>query len=481
MRLLPIGEITNYVHGEPAEATGDEVLEVLNPADESSLGSFRDSSEKDVDLAVQDAKDAFPAWARLTPAERSDHLRAVADLMDRHLDELAQLEVRDAGKPWSASRQIELPGMVDAVRHFGALARVAVSQPAGEYATGHTTYQRREPVGVVAAITPWNFPLWQAIWKIVPALAVGNTVVIKPAENTPLSTLRFVQLAGEVLPPGAVNLVNGRGGTAGQALVAHPDVDVVSFTGSTRAGRLIGQAAGAGPKRLVLELGGNAPVVVFDDVDLESIAPVLAGTALFNAGQECMAATRLIVHDDIHDDLVAAVAGQMTSMAVMGDTLDPATTLGPLITQAQRDRVRSLIDSLPSHATIVTGGRPREGKGYFYEPTLVTDVDQADEIVQTEIFGPVATVQRFNEEAQAIRLANDVDQGLAGSVWTRDVGRALRVVNDLEFGNVWVNSHMVGSAELPVGGFRGSGYGKEGGLAGLDEFARIKQVTLAHG
>ncbi|QFR01637.1 aldehyde dehydrogenase family protein [Streptomyces phaeolivaceus] len=477
--VTAIGEITNFVHGEAVEATGTDVVVVRNPADGSELGRFRDSAAQDVDLAVRDARAALPEWAAKTPGERSALLRAVADAMEERLDEFARLEVLDAGKPWSESRGHEVPGMVDALRHFGSLARVAVSQPAGDYVAGNTAFLRREPVGVVAAITPWNFPLWQAIWKIGPALAVGNTIVVKPAENTPLSTLAFVRMAAGILPPGVLNLVNGTGGTTGRALVAHPDVKLVSFTGSTRAGRQIAEAAGAGTKRLVLELGGNAPVVVFEDTDIEVTAEWLAATALYNAGQECMAATRLIVHESVHDKLVEAVAGKMVSETVIGDPMDPSTTLGPLISQVQRDRVRRLVDGVPARAEVVTGGSPVERDGYFYPPTLITGVEQTDEIVQSEIFGPVATVQSFTDEAQAIALANDVEQGLAGSVWTRDVGRALRVVNSLEVGNVWVNAHMASGVELPIGGFHGSGYGKEGGLAGLDEYARTKQVTIS--
>lgn len=477
--ITETGQITNIVDGAAVSSRGDHTLNVINPADETVLGSFTESSAQDVDDAVRSAKQAFPAWAAKTPGERADLIRQLADLATAHIEELARLEVLDAGKPWTASRHTELPGMIDSLRHFGALARMAVGPLAGEYTAGNTAYVRREPLGVAAAITPWNFPLWQAIWKIGPALAVGNTVVVKPAENTPLSTLRFVELASTLLPPGVVNLVQGRGATTGHALVTHPDINIVSFTGSTAAGRTIAQAAGQGPKRLVLELGGNAPILVFDDADIDAATTNIASTMLFNAGQECMAATRLLVHNKVRDQFVDTLRQKIRANTVIGDTLDPDTTLGPLISSVQRDRVQGLIERRQRGSEIVLGGDAPDRKGYYFNPTLIIGVQQFDEIVQSEIFGPVATVQTFDEESEAVQLANDVDQGLAGSVWTRDVGRGLRAVNALEFGTVWLNNHMVGCPEIPIGGFRGSGYGKEGGLAGLDEFARLKQVVIS--
>jgi betaine-aldehyde dehydrogenase len=479
MPNLSIGEIGNVVDGKTQPGSGNEQIEVLDPATEELLGTFVDSNDADVDQAVTAARSAQASWGSLTPAARSDTLRRIADEVEAHLDELAMLEVRDAGKPWTASRTNELPGILDSLRHFGAIARVMTGQPAGEYVEANTSFLRREPVGVVAAITPWNFPLWQAVWKIAPALAVGNTVVVKPAENTPLSTLRFVELANEFLPAGVLNLVQGRGPTVGAALVAHPGVDLVSFTGSSRAGRAVAAAAAEGPKRVILELGGNAPVVVFDDVDIEQAVANLSGTALYNAGQECMAATRLIVQRDVRDQFLAALVEALAANTVLGDPNDPKTTLGPLVSAVQRDRVQGLLDRRSPNSEVVTGGTAPHRQGFFFEPTVVAGVQQGDELVQEEIFGPVVTVQEFADEAEALSLANDVQHGLAGSVWTRDVARGLRMVKELNFGNVWINNHMALGPDLPIGGFRGSGYGKEGGLAGIEEFTRVKQVVIS--
>jgi betaine-aldehyde dehydrogenase len=435
------------------------------------------SSPADVDAAVAAARAAQPEWAALSSRQRSDALHAITAEFVSRIDEFIALEVLDAGKPVAVTTSDEIPDVADSMRHFAGAARVLSAQAAGEYVPGNTTMIRREPLGVVAGITPWNYPLWQAVWKIMPALATGNTVVIKPAEITPLSTTAFVDLADKHLPAGVLNLVNGLGGTVGAALAAHPGVNLVSFTGSTATGRAIANAASQQPNRAILELGGNAPVIVFDDVDIASAAENIVGAALFNAGQECMAATRLIIAESVADAFLDAVVAEMEKV-VLGDPGDAATTLGPLISAVQLDRVEKLIANRSSAAQIRFGGGRPDRPGFFLEPTLITGVAQDDDLVQQEIFAPVMTAQTFRDEAEAITMANGVDFGLAGSVWTRDVARGLRVVNALNFGNVWINNHLVVAPDLPIGGLNQSGYGKEGGLLGIEEFTRVKQIGI---
>jgi betaine-aldehyde dehydrogenase len=449
----------------------------VNPSTGELIAVVGASSAADVDDAVQAASRAFPAWSQLTPGTRSQLLHRVADLFERDLQRFADLEVADAGKPVSAARGVEFPAIADALRHFAGAARTLSGQSGGDYVADHTFYLRREPLGVVGAITPWNYPLWQAIWKIAPALAVGNTIVVKPSENTPLTIAAFAELAGEVLPPGVLNVVHGRGQVAGEALVAHPLIALATFTGSTRAGRRIAELAAKTPKPVILELGGNAPVVVFADADLAHALPIIASSALYNAGQDCTAATRILVEDQVFDEFLNGLVAQFHGFKPM-NAADAASILGPLISQVQRERVSGLVEEARLDGTVVLGGHAPEGPGFFFEPTIVTGLDQHHALVQQECFGPVVTVQRFSGADQALALANGVEYGLAGSVWTRDVGRATRFANALHFGTVWINDHLILAPEMPVGGFRSSGYGKEGGVAGIEEFTRLKEVII---
>ena len=469
--------VANFIDGGVKSASSDEVIDVVNPSTGDLIAVVNASTAYDVEDAVQAAARAFPAWSQLSPGKRSQLLHRVTDLFERDLQRFADLEVADAGKPVTAAREVEFPAIADALRHFAGAARMLSGQSGGDYVTDHTFYLRREPLGVVGAITPWNYPLWQAIWKIAPALAAGNTIVVKPSENTPLTTAAFAELAAEVLPPGVLNVVHGKGHVAGEALVEHPLVALTTFTGSTRAGRRIAELAAMTPKPIILELGGNAPVVVFADTDLAHALPIIASSALYNAGQDCTAATRLLVEDHVFEEFLCGLVAEFQDFTPMNAS-DASTTLGPLISAVQRERVSDLVDDARSSGTVVLGGRAPEGSGFFYEPTIVTGLDQSHALVQQECFGPVVTVQRFSGDSEGLALANGVEYGLAGSVWTRDVGRATRFANALHFGTVWINDHLILAPEMPVGGFRSSGYGKEGGVAGIEEFTRLKEVIF---
>ena len=471
--------MTQFIDGKTCDALSGKSDVVRDPSNGEVVAEVTLAGAEDVDRAVAAARQAYAEWSRATPADRSGVLTTFARLLSDRAEEIAQLESRIAGKPIRLATEFDVPGTIDNVAFFAGAARNLEGKASAEYSGDHTSSIRREPVGVVGSISPWNYPLQMAAWKILPAIAAGNTIVLKPSELTPLTSLIFAEIGTEAgLPPGVVNVLTGTGADCGAVLLRHPDVDMVSFTGSTRVGRTVLEAAATNAKRVHLELGGKAPFVVFDDADLTAAIHGAVAGSLINAGQDCTAATRAIVHRSRYDEFVAGVADLFGTVR-MGPTADPATDLGPLISMAHREKVAGLVDRARSYARVVTGGEAPGGDlaaGSYYAPTLIADAGKTSEVIKDEIFGPVLCAMPFDSDDEAITLANDTPYGLAASAWTRDVYRALRATREIRAGCVWVNDHIPIISEMPHGGMKESGFGKDMSSYSFDDYTVVKHV-----